>query len=87
MPKYDYRCPACDAVFEIERSMSDTSEVVCPACGSVAKKVFSPAGMVLKGSGFYNTDNRPRSTEKEAAPACDSGASCAGCPAKAASEN
>lgn len=56
MPAYDYRCPACDTVFEVKRRFSDRSEVRCPRCDAVAKRVFTPVGVHFKGSGFYNTD-------------------------------
>lgn len=58
MARYDYRCPACDTQFEVEHPMSERPEVRCPACGEVASQVFSASGIVFKGSGFYNTDQR-----------------------------
>jgi len=56
MPAYDYRCPDCDTLFEVTRRFSDKSEVVCPVCGVVARRVFTPVGVHFKGTGFYNTD-------------------------------
>ena len=38
--------------------MSDQPEVNCPKCGSEAKRVFVPSGIVFSGSGFYNTDQK-----------------------------
>lgn len=85
MPAYDYRCAACDHTFELTRSISDTSEVLCPSCSGPTKRVFTPVGVVFKGSGFHNTDYRPRPKSEEspakAKDSCDSGGSCAGCPA------
>lgn len=87
MPKYDYRCTECEERFEVERSMSDRSEQTCPSCGSPAKKLFGAVGVAFKGSGFHNTDYKPRAKESESAPAaCPSAKSdsgCAGCPAAA----
>lgn len=89
MPAYDYRCPACDACFEVTRSISDKSAQTCPECGVEAKRLFSPVGIVFKGSGFHNTDYRKKSAlpanekaEKPAAP-CGGGDSpaCKTCPA------
>jgi len=88
MPAYDYRCTACDNVFEIVRSISDNTSVTCPECGGDTKRVFTPVGVHFKGSGFYNTDSkkRPSSEKKEPAsgagscPASETGG-CAGCPA------
>ena len=58
MPRYDYRCTACDTVFEIEHGMREHPEVSCPSCGAPATRVFDVSGIVFKGSGFYNTDQR-----------------------------
>ena len=69
MPAYDYRCLSCDVVFELTRSFSDTSEVVCPTCGGATKRVFSPVGVHFKGSGFHNTDYKPRPKGEESSPA------------------
>lgn len=86
MPAYDYRCLACSRVFELTRSLSDTSHVTCPECGGATKRVFTPVGVVFKGSGFHNTDYRPRPKSEESSPAskdsCPSaGSGCKGCPA------
>lgn len=88
MPAYDYRCLPCDRIFELTRSLSDTSEVVCPSCGGATKRVFTPVGVVFKGSGFHNTDYRPSPKSEESSPsgkdscaAAGKNDSCAGCPA------
>lgn len=87
MPAYDYRCSTCEDVFEVVRSSSDDAEVRCPACGAPAKRVFTPVGVVFKGSGFHSTDYRagdaPAKPEKAAPCGADkaAGPSCSGCPA------
>ena len=88
MPSYDFRCPECDERFEVTRPVGTASGVCCPVCDAPAKRVFTPVGVVLKGSGFHNTDYRPRPAEdgpapKGDAPACGAaeGGGCAGCPA------
>ena len=58
MARYDYRCPACDTRFEVEHPMMEKPTVTCPSCGTVAQRVFEASGIVFKGSGFYNTDQR-----------------------------
>jgi putative FmdB family regulatory protein len=58
MPTYDYRCDACGEEFEVWQSIKDDPLTECPRCGGSVRKVMSPAGIVLKGSGFYKTDNR-----------------------------
>ena len=72
MPAYDFRCTSCDAVFEINRPMSTVGDACCPTCGGVAKKVFSPVGVSFKGTGFHNTDYKPREKSGESAPAAPS---------------
>lgn len=68
MARYDYKCPNCETTFEVEHPMSEHPEVRCPECGSVANQVFGTAGIVFKGSGFYNTDQRKGSTSAQSAP-------------------
>lgn len=58
MPRYDYRCTSCADVFEIEHGMREHPAISCPVCGSPAERLFNASGIVLKGSGFYNTDQR-----------------------------
>lgn len=90
MPAYDYRCTACDHVFEVKRPVGATRDESCPVCGAPTKRIFSPVGVVFKGSGFHNTDYRPRPTEPSAAgstsetPPCDAKKdtpACSTCPA------
>jgi putative FmdB family regulatory protein len=58
MPTYDYRCDECGDEFEVWQSITDDPLTECPRCEGPVRKVMSPAGIVLKGSGFYKTDNR-----------------------------
>ncbi|MCB0889338.1 MAG: FmdB family transcriptional regulator [Nocardioidaceae bacterium] len=61
MPTYEYACADCGHVFDIFQSFSDDALTECPECGGKLRKVFSPAGVVFKGSGFYRTDSRSAS--------------------------
>lgn len=83
MPAYDFRCTECDAVFEVTRKMGSTGAESCPHCGGDAKRVFTPVGVAFKGTGFHNTDYRPRPAEDKS-PACpaksEASPSCASCP-------
>jgi len=88
MPAYDYKCLSCESIFELSRSISDAAEVCCPTCGGATKRVFTPVGVVFKGSGFHNTDYRARPKSEESSPAgkdscTDAGSTtaCAACPA------
>src|SRR5687767_14022767 len=59
MPTYEYRCQDCGHTVEAVQSFSDAPLTVCEVCGGRLRRVFHPVGIVLKGSGFYSTDNRP----------------------------
>ena len=61
MPLYDYQCRACHEVTEVRHGFRETHEGACPACGGELARVFNPAGIVFKGSGFYVTDSRKSS--------------------------
>jgi putative FmdB family regulatory protein len=71
MPTYEYVCMSCGHHIEVVQRFSDEPLRECPKCGGPLRRVFHPVGIVLKGSGFYSTDNRggKRLTEpkKEAA--------------------
>lgn len=58
MPTYQYRCAKCGEQFELWQSIHDDSLKRHPGCGGQVTKVLSAAGIVLKGPGFYRTDNR-----------------------------
>ncbi len=84
MPAYDFKCEDCSTVFEITRPIGQRGDVVCPECGGSTKRVFSPVGVVFKGSGFHNTDYRPKppAEKEEPAPCSGTGSSaCESCPA------
>ena len=65
MPKYEYACKSCGEHLEVVQSFKDSALTECPACGGPLRKVFGSIGIVLKGSGFYRTDNRTSSAPKE----------------------
>jgi putative FmdB family regulatory protein len=73
MPTYEYICMQCKRRVEAVQSFSDEPLRECPHCGGPLRRVFHPVGIVLKGSGFYSTDNRESrksaasETKKEAA--------------------
>lgn len=60
MPTYEYRCSDCGHQFEIHQGIGDDSLTACERCGGRLRKVFHPAGIVFKGSGFYATDSRSK---------------------------
>lgn len=57
MPKYDYKCAACNKVFEVEQKITDDSLDKCILCGSgPVEKLITGGNFVLKGTGWYKTD-------------------------------
>lgn len=58
MPTYEYECTSCGQHVEVFQRITEEPLTTCGACGGPLRKVFHPAGIVFKGSGFYSTDNR-----------------------------
>jgi len=58
VPTYQYACTECGEQLEKVQKFSDDPLTVCPNCSGRLRKVFSPVGIVFKGSGFYRTDSR-----------------------------
>ena len=59
MPVYTYRCDHCGVQFERHQNFSDPPLIRCPECSKKSlRKIFTPVGIVFKGSGFYATDHR-----------------------------
>jgi putative FmdB family regulatory protein len=101
MPTYQYRCAKCGEQFELWHSIHDDALQKHPGCGGSVTKVMAPAGIVLKGSGFYRTDSRKESagtpaakessgtgssSSKESAGSSSSSSSSTSSPAPAASQ-
>ena len=66
MPTYEYACTECGDRTEVVRSFSDEPPTTCTVCGGRLRKVFSPVGIVFKGSGFYRTDSRGKPSTPKA---------------------
>lgn len=58
MPTYQYVCTKCGDQIEVVQKFTDDPLTVHEADGGRLRKVFSPVGIVFKGSGFYRTDSR-----------------------------
>jgi putative FmdB family regulatory protein len=58
LPIYEYQCEKCGVVTDIKHGFKETTQEACPKCGGALKRLFNPAGIVFKGSGFYITDSR-----------------------------
>ena len=68
MPTYDYVCDACGHEFELFQQMSDSVKRKCPECSKMKLRrlIGTGAGVLFKGSGFYETDYRSDSYRKAA---------------------
>jgi len=64
LPIYEYKCTKCGYSFDIIQKITDESLKICEKCSGELIKVISPAGFVLKGSGFYVNDH-PSETRKK----------------------
>jgi putative FmdB family regulatory protein len=62
MPIYEYACDMCGAHFEQRQSFGDASAPSCPNGHAAVHRVYSVPGVVFKGSGFYVTDSRAKSS-------------------------
>jgi putative FmdB family regulatory protein len=65
MPIYVYACTNCGERTEAKQSFDDPPLEVCPHCGGKLRKMYSPVGVVFKGSGFYSTDAKRGSGSKK----------------------
>ncbi|MDD5644928.1 MAG: zinc ribbon domain-containing protein [bacterium] len=78
MPTYEYRCGKCGYEFELFQRMNDPAIRDCPECktkNSVVKMIGGGAGIIFKGSGFYETDYKKSKRNND-------NANCKSCPAK-----
>ena len=67
MPTYDYECQACGHGWELFQSMNDSPVKSCPKCKKrKAKRLMGlGAGLIFKGSGFYETDYKRAGSQKK----------------------
>jgi putative FmdB family regulatory protein len=73
MPIYEYECPECSRRFEKRQSFHDEPKADCPECQAAARRVFHPAPIIFKGSGFYVTDHRDASSSSASGSGSGSG--------------
>ncbi len=72
MPTYTYQCDSCGHGFEAVQRFTDDPLSECPQCGASIRRVIQPVGVVFKGSGWYITDSRPKSSGEGADGASES---------------
>ena len=77
MPTYEYECSECGHSFEKYQSITAATARKCPACGKLKLRrlIGSGAGIIFRGSGFYQTDYRSADYKKEAGAATKSDSS------------
>jgi len=67
MPVYTYQCENCGVRFDQHQRFSDPPLTRCPECSKrTLRKVYTPVGIVFKGSGFYATDHKSPSGQGRA---------------------
>ena len=85
MPVYEYECPACEIVHEVQQRMADDPLQDCPDCGGAVKKIMSRSSFQLKGGGWYadgyastktETSSKTETKKTSSPPPCKSGGSC-----------
>lgn len=68
MPTYEYECRKCGHLFEKFQPITAAAVKTCPKCrGRVARVLSGGAGIIFKGSGFYQTDYKKTSHSPHAA--------------------
>ena len=72
MPIYTYECQSCGSSLERRQSFNDEPLTTHDDCGGSLKRVIYPAGIVFKGSGFYNTDYKNGTNGKASETTTDS---------------
>lgn len=82
MPLYEYDCPKCGR-FEVLQKMSE-KPLARHSCGNEVKKVMSASAFSFKGSGFYITDYKNKSSSPSAPCEKPKSEACATCPSKTA---
>ena len=68
MPLYDYRCTRCDLVVELLRGIDEAAPAAHEGCGGALERLFTPASVHFKGSGWAKLERR-ESSGSAAAPA------------------
>ncbi len=72
MPIYEYACTSCGERTEARQSFEEPPLTECPVCGGALRKLYSPVGIVFKGSGFYSTDAKKKASSGDGkAPSSD----------------
>ncbi len=73
MPTYEYQCTKCGAVFELFQQITEKPKRTvkaelknCTCHAPVRRLIGSGAGVIFRGTGFYETDYRSENYRKAA---------------------
>lgn len=77
MPVYVYKNLTTGATFELAQRITEDALSVDPVTGEPVKRLIQPVGIAFKGSGFYVTDSRKKSSAGSPAKTSDKGSSAA----------
>lgn len=65
MPIYEFVCEKCRHKIEVFCRVGEEPLRDCVVCHGPLRKVYHPAGVIFKGSGFYTTDYVKKTTEEK----------------------
>ncbi len=69
MPTYSYECCSCAHVFDVFHAMSADPKIKCEKCNKKCRRLIGTgAGIIFKGSGFYETDYKDKKGKAPDAP-------------------
>ena len=73
MPTYEYHCSSCNSTYELRQGFDAATEHLCEECKKgTAKRVLHAPRVLFKGSGFYVTDSKSKSSAAaDSTPASD----------------
>jgi len=67
VPTYTYQCQSCEKTKDFFHAISAKPRIKCETCGGRCKRLIgSGAGIIFKGSGFYETDYKKKTGKPEA---------------------
>jgi putative FmdB family regulatory protein len=79
MPLYEYECSQCRKVHEVMQKFSDAPLSACPECQGPVTKLMSMSSFALKGSGWYTTDYKRKSSSASSSVSSPSSSGDGGC--------
>lgn len=74
MPTYTYQCNKCSYSHDVFHAINARPRIKCPECGSGCKRLLGTgAGVIFRGSGFYETDYKKAGGKKAETASKDDG--------------